>query len=258
MNSTNLDERNSQCSATIKAVAPTTARLIALLMLVVTAACEPTPPAITKAPETLSKLRAGPIFNEAYTEGFEASVDGTKYRFHVQDIGSIRISTGKLVACDPLVFCGDPFSKSVPIGKFPIALAIADSGDDKRIAMAKIVFAPGQIASWELAVFPGQNIAKLKKGEFFGYAVDSGTGAFMDATALKFYETQRKIRGDKFDERALAALQNRNWYRYETHIGTVVMFSSGYGDGVYPTYRGYDKTGNLVAVITDFMLVPWE
>jgi hypothetical protein len=40
--------------------------------------------------------------------------------------------------------------------------------------------------------------------------------------------------------------------------GTVALFSSGYGDGRYPTYKAYDKDGTLAAVITDFGIVPWE
>lgn len=36
----------------------------------------------------------------------------------------------------------------------------------------------------------------------------------------------------------------------------VIAFSSGYGDGAYASYWGYDAAGNLVSLVTDFSLFP--
>ena len=36
----------------------------------------------------------------------------------------------------------------------------------------------------------------------------------------------------------------------------IVAFSSGCGDGAYASYWGYDSTGNLVSLVTDFSLFP--
>lgn len=204
-----------------------------------------------------------PIFNEAFTDGFAITVEGAIYKFRSHLIGDIKLVSGRLVACDPFVSCDAAFTKPVPIGTFPLTLAIAGIGEDERIGYAKITFAPGRIESWELAVVDGLDVSTLKKGEFFGYGVDSGTGGFMDAETLQAYETLRRTEGESFDQRLFAELDKtyrhtRSWYLLQTDKGTVAIFSSGYGDGAYPTYRCYDKAGKLVAVITDFGLVPWK
>jgi hypothetical protein len=238
-------------------------RIIASLLLLSVTACGQTPPPAAPVPKPALELLSHPIFNEAFTEGFAITSNGTSFRFRPQHIGEIKLTSGKLVACDVLVGCEAPFSKPVPAGSFPLYLSIASIGEDERVGFAKIVFAPGQIESWELATVAGQDISTLKKGEVFGYGVDSGTGAFMDIDALHAFEARRRSEGDRFDKQLFAELDKtyrhtRSWYLYQTDKSTVAMFSSGYGDGAYPTYRGYDKAGKLVAIITDFGLVPWE
>ncbi|WP_409347192.1 DUF4241 domain-containing protein [Paenibacillus sp. MBLB4367] len=37
----------------------------------------------------------------------------------------------------------------------------------------------------------------------------------------------------------------------------MAVFSSGYGDGLYPTYIGYDKAGRIARLTTDFGCL-WE
>ncbi|PLK50357.1 hypothetical protein C0V76_00565 [Uliginosibacterium sp. TH139] len=209
------------------------------------------------------QMHKGPIFNEAFTDGFMIAVDEQRYQFRPQLIGEIRLESGQLVACDPLVSCDLPFTQAVPAGRFPLQLAIARNGEDERIGFARIVFAPGRIEAWELALTAGQDRASLKPGEFFGYGVDSGTGAFMDLAALREFEARRQREGEEFDDALFEELDKhyqhtRSWHLLETAKGTVAMFSSGYGDGVYSTWFGYDSRGKLIAAITDFGLVPWE
>lgn len=240
--------------------------LAACVVLAGLVACSPRPaPGLPAEPADVPPVarRAGPVFDEAFVDGFEVSVGPTLYRFRTQAVGDIVFTSGKLVACDVIVSCGPPFTGAVPVGTFPLRLAIAAHADDERIAMARIDFAPGPVARWALAVTDGQDVATLKKGEFFGYGVDSGTGAFMDVEALRVFEAERARVGEAFDERLFAEIDKtyrhtRSWHLYPTPKGTVALFSSGLGDGAYPTYKGYDKDGALVAVVTDFGLVPWE
>ncbi|WP_431483438.1 DUF4241 domain-containing protein [Pseudomonas solani] len=202
-----------------------------------------------------------PLFDAAFTEGYQVQVEGQDYRLHTQAIGKLELPTGQLVACDPLVSCDGPFTQAVPKGRYPLQLAIARIGDDERVAFARIVFAPGPATRWEMALVKGQDPNTLAPDEFFGYGVDSGTGGFMDAAALRSYEARRDQEGEAFDERLFAELDKtyqhtRSWYLLPTDAGNVAFFSSGYGDGAYPSYFGYDADGRLVAVVTDFLLLP--
>ena len=36
--------------------------------------------------------------------------------------------------------------------------------------------------------------------------------------------------------------------------GNLIAFSSGLGDGLYATYAGLDSQGNVIVVVTDFMV----
>ncbi|WP_236207279.1 DUF4241 domain-containing protein [Pseudomonas tohonis] len=201
-----------------------------------------------------------PLFDAAFTEGYQVRVEDLDYRFYARTIGELELPTGQLVACDPLVSCDGPFTQPVPKGRFPLQLAIARIGDDERVAFARIVFAPGPATRWEMALVNGQDPNTLGPDEFFGYGVDSGTGGFMDAAALRSYEARRDQEGEAFDERLFAELDKtyqhtRSWYLLPTDAGNVAFFSSGYGDGAYPSYFGYDANGRLVAVVTDFLLL---
>ncbi len=37
-------------------------------------------------------------------------------------------------------------------------------------------------------------------------------------------------------------------------VGAIAMFESGWGDGMYPTWFGLDRTGEVAVVVTDFLL----
>jgi hypothetical protein len=44
-------------------------------------------------------------------------------------------------------------------------------------------------------------------------------------------------------------------YNFENH--NWLLSSTGYGDGHYGTYVGYDAKGQLCRILTDFGLVVW-
>ena len=48
-----------------------------------------------------------------------------------------------------------------------------------------------------------------------------------------------------------------DWLNY--HIPdsehNIAMFHSGYGDGLYPSYWGIDKDGNVVSLVIDFFVL---
>ena len=44
-------------------------------------------------------------------------------------------------------------------------------------------------------------------------------------------------------------------YNFDGH--SLASFSTGYGDGTYGTYVGYDEKGNVCRLLTDFGIVDW-
>lgn len=184
------------------------------------------------------------------------------------EVGKIYLSTGKLVACDPLITNDmQPFTTPFPKGDFQVLLH--KETESNCVAYAEIIFSNAKITSWKMATTKEQNIKDLAEGEVFGYPVESGMGCFMDAQTqeqLNLHEQklfQRK--GDDFmgiyeeffhehffDENG-AIDQFAFLKPTEEDAGNIFAFETGYGEGFYASYIGFDKENNPVKIITEFI-----
>ena len=198
-------------------------------------------------------------------EPARALLDGVAFRdeqglstLRLRHVADLVVSSGEIVAADGIVLFQDelPFTLRVPLGRFPVILSLAESqGGDVRVAFARVQFGQAAPVRWELALRPGQDPAKLGRDEIFGYGVDSGTGSFLDVAALR----QLGAHPD-YGDRMIAELdahQVFSWSWAEMVLdaasgANVIVFSSGWGDGVYGSYFGYDTSGQVVALVTDF------
>ncbi len=181
---------------------------------------------------------------------------------HVLRIGKVELTSGRIVASDPLVGPDRPaLTRTVSPGDYPITLYQAFS----RIAAASMRFAEGKPVRWELAVVPGQDINSLKNDEFFGYPVDAGLGCYMDAdTYALIQEREKQVQAEKsstdinyYDDVLASELQpNNDDYALHRPIsgkrGNIAVFSSGWGDGFYPVFWGLDASGRPLVLFTDF------
>lgn len=207
----------------------------------------------------LHALRAGGI------EKFFAG-NGVNYSLAAQPLGELFLPTGAIVANDPLcMFETAPFQKTVEPGRYQVILYILNINTDKRVAFSELRFKDSMPVRFELAIKEGQDISQLGEDEFFGYGVDSGTGSFMDAAAcLQMMELFKQ------DETgALPFLENplNESYIYTYSAANVLIpgqnvnvaaFSTGYGDGAYPSYWGIDDKNRICCLITDFCLLGFE
>jgi hypothetical protein len=182
------------------------------------------------------------------------------YRLYSFQVGHLRIKDGRIVACDPFLYNNDkPFTTAFPTGTFPVQLAVAQIRDDERVAFARIIFSDEVPFSWTLAVCDGQDISQLREGEIFGYDVDAGTGAFMDTTGavelMSFMTTKEDNYQVLINEMEKNYKDTWDYLMWQQNDSNVAMFKSGWGDGVYATYIGYDKTGNICRLVTDFAVI---
>jgi hypothetical protein len=110
-----------------------------------------------------------------------------------------------------------------------------------------------------MALILGQNLNDLKKDEFFGYGVDSGTGSFMDVKAMEKLQSNMDKNESYFDvlfdEMKKTYKHTREWANIDYGDSNLFLFSSGYGDGLYASYWGYDENNELVSLTTDFGIV---
>ncbi len=116
-----------------------------------------------------------------------------------------------------------------------------------------------------MAVQTGQPLGALKRDEFYGYPVDSGSGCFMDLEAATILNKRMSEDPDYFEQLIAAAkpvyVHTRDWADFSLEAETglnVVFFSSGFGDGIYSSYWGFDRTGGLTCLVTDFRVLNRE
>lgn len=184
------------------------------------------------------------------------------------EVGKIYLSSGKLIACDPLI-TNDmlPFSTGFPKGNFSVLLH--KERESNCVAYAEIIFSKETVADWKMGVTSGQDVKDLTEEEVFGYPVESGMGCFMDADTQNILnDLEKRLYHSKgadfmgiyeeffhehfFDEKG-AIDQYAFLKPAEQHPGTIFAFETGYGEGFYASYIAYDKAGKPVKIITEFI-----
>ncbi|KFF24593.1 DUF4241 domain-containing protein [Chryseobacterium vrystaatense] len=184
------------------------------------------------------------------------------------EVGKIYLSSGKLVACDPVITNDmQPFTTEFPKGNFSVLLH--KERESNCVAYAEIIFSNTAVSEWEMAVTAGQNVKDLAEEEVFGYPVESGMGCLMDAdTQNSLNELEKRLYHSKgadfmgiyeeffheyfFDEKG-AIDQYAFLKPADEHPGTIFAFETGYGEGFYASYIAYDKDHQPVKIITEFI-----
>lgn len=205
---------------------------------------------------------SNPDFSKAFIDGRELEVESVAVTFKCHTIGELVVTTGGIVACDPF-FCSDPqpFAVKVPPGRYPVILSLASIAGDQRVAYAKLHVGDKPASRWEMAYWPDEELSSLKEGEVFYYSVDSGTGCFMDQEAAALHvqklDSDDEYEGYLTDEMEVNYVNTWDWADINLNAVTganIIIFTSGWGDGGYPSYFGYDENGMVVALVTDFRL----
>jgi hypothetical protein len=163
-------------------------------------------------------------------------------------VGTVRLPSGSVVACDPLVALEStiPFERKVPPGEYPVVLGRAE-GD---CVLACVRFGKEPVRSWEVALRAGED------GEDGapGYVVESGAGCFVDA--------QSASSGGAGIETIIPAVRRQGWASIELdpkgRRGNLVAFASGGGDGASTSFWGLDGTGRPACLVTDLGLIDDE
>lgn len=198
---------------------------------------------------------------EAFEINFSfTDTTNTKYDFYVADVGHLKIVEGKIIACDPLLYNNDlPFTAIFPVGQFPVHLAVAKINTDERVGFSRIKFSDENPTSWVMAVCDGQRSEDLETDDIFGYGVDAGIGAFMDVSGGKEFMEFLMEKEDNYEiiieEMHKTYKHTWSWLLWDKNNYNVAMFSSGWGDGLYATYIGYDSNNNICRLVTDFGVI---
>ena len=137
-----------------------------------------------------------------------------------------------------------------------------------RPALAVVWFKPREALTasalhWQMARWTTQDLTGLDEDSFIGYPVDAGIGCFMDTdTQQALLALIEQANGDEDSAWSDALIDHdgldegaeyRPWGEDSPH--GLVVFTSGWGDGVYPSYWALDTSGIPVALVTDFLCI---
>ncbi|SCG38048.1 DUF4241 domain-containing protein [Micromonospora coxensis] len=206
-----------------------------------------------------------PDLTTVLVDGARITQGGVEYVIKARGVGMVTLPSGQVVGCDPLIApdTAAPFTVTVEPGRYRLdawVAAVHQSGSEPqdRTAALQLVISDQPTMRWELALTNGQDPTELGADGFFGYPVDAGVGTLADAVAvgaLAHWEF------DQVDEvfipaqvppapAAVDAITD------EASGANVIIVSSGWGDGIYPTFIGYAADGEVTSYVTDFLVIP--
>lgn len=195
------------------------------------------------------------------------------------ELGSVSIPTGEILVRDPLVYIqkdAEPYLIKVPTGEFPVTAAVVvpdDDDDFARYAAVKVQFTAYDAIRFEEALIGTEDLVDFNDGEFFGFKVDAGLACVLDKETLNhfcaFQDNFNKVHpGKNLYDDYFAALFADNYAEnpdYQRKGGDwinwtipgsnyhIPFFQSGFGDGAYPVYYGFDIADNVCSLIIQFI-----
>lgn len=176
----------------------------------------------------------------------------------VIDAGTLRLPTGRVVACDPgWTDPGEPLTVAVPPGNHRMEIATASYPTEhwgKSLHMedftgARVVVSGRPTVAWELGLRPGEDPRTLREGEFYGFGVDSGTGCFVDAVAAGRLTGGENTVPHDDDTDGILVLDDPE------SGGNLILYPSGMGDGSYPVWIGRDADGEVSCLVADMLIL---
>ncbi len=171
--------------------------------------------------------------------------DGNRFRTRREPIGHLALPSGRLGVGDLLVSPVDLPSPGGPLPEGPhpvdLCVAVCEHNSDERAAALRIRFSERPAVRWERAEV--------------GADVDAGCAGFIDGAAVATW-TDRPENAEEL----ISALELSQQTRRQTcDVAAavidgvpVIACSSGWGDGVYDGWWGFDEDGAVCAYVLDF------
>ncbi len=180
----------------------------------------------------------------------------------LRQLGVVSLDTGALVVADPYVSEPDtpPFLMTLSAGEHRLLLGIARIAENhERTACALLLNNEGPIADWELALQPQHRLEDLEGDDaYYGFPVDAGTACVASpaafARAAAVLAEDAGMLEDPLSQARFAAEHEAVIAAPAPGTTPVAVFTSGWGDGLYPTWLGLDSDGEVSLVLVDFLL----
>jgi hypothetical protein len=195
----------------------------------------------------------------------------------VLPMGEVNFPTGEILVRDPLVYLhrGEkPYFQKVPTGRYNIETLVAELEEDHyRYVATRIAFNQNRPIVYRQALKGDEDLTGLNENSIFGFAVDAGLATIVDIKTLEafcdFEEAWYKnnpggnIYDDFFADEFSRSYEinpayqrsGGDWINFKLP-GTdlsIPMIQSGFGDGLYPVYFGYDENDLVCEVVIEYI-----
>ena len=178
------------------------------------------------------------------------------------EAGKLKLATGKIIATDPILMYDDQcYAKHAAPGTYPVY--IYNGKIEKRktqTVLAELRFSDNIPAKWEMALLKGENSSGFGSDEFMGYEVENGLGCFMDEHVMDILDVMDEEELESYEKNIKDTIRksDQTWANIvidEKTKSNIVVFTSGWNAGIFPTYYGFDKNNKLAKIVTDFMVI---
>ena len=195
----------------------------------------------------------------------------------ILDMGEIEFPTGDILVRDPLVWLNrdeKAYLTSVPRGKYRIeTLVVKLEEDHYRYALSRVRFTERVPKIYYEALKGDENLDDVDGDSIFGFNVDAGLATIVDVETRNTYcdfkdkwyaeNSDKNIYDDFFAEVFAKNAEDNpdyqreggDWINFKIPNSelSIPMIQSGFGDGRYPVYFGYDENGKLCDLVVEYI-----
>lgn len=223
--------------------------------------------------EAVKNLLTSPV---NYAKCFDMREIQSKEIF-ILDMGEIEFPTGDILVRDPLVWLNrdeKAYLTSVPRGKYRIeTLVVKLEEDHYRYALSRVRFTENVPKIYYEALKGDENLDDVDGDSIFGFNVDAGLATIVDIETRNAYcdfkdkwyteNPNKNIYDDFFaevfaknaEENPVYQREGGDWINFKIPNSelSIPMIQSGFGDGRYPVYFGYDENGKLCDLVLEYI-----
>jgi len=198
------------------------------------------------------------------TNGNTHMIDTEFGRMNIEkiEVGKLKLTTGKIIATDPILMYDDEsYSEHVKPGTYAVNIYVGRTENRKtQTVISEIRFNENVPAKWEMALLEGESAKGFGIDEFMGYEVENGLGCFMDEHVMEILDVMDENELESYENNIKNAVKNSGFSCADVEIdkikgSNIIVFASGWNDGTFPTYYGFDSNNKLSRLVTDFMVI---
>lgn len=177
-------------------------------------------------------------------------------------VGDLKLTTGRIIATDPILLYDDEcYSEHVKPGTYSVNIYIGQAkGRKKQTVAAEIIITDKEPVKWDMALLKGESAKSFAYDEYMGYEVENGLGCFMDEKVMEMLDVLSEDELKAYEKLVKDSVRKSDFSCADILMDeksglNIIVFASGWNEGIFPTYYGFDKDKKLTRLVTDFMVI---